>query len=113
MMCGAKAGNGGKLVTIVNYSAEVRTFSYDPSPYVGTGAAQSWKIIGSNNTGCGQESTMPSVFDCGIGSTQVVGATTVTFGPGSETLPAPGAAPIAQTTLTMQPMEADVFLYHQ
>jgi hypothetical protein len=110
VICGAKQGNGGRLVVFVNFSDNSNSVAYNPSPYLyAAGTAQSWKIIGSSNRGCGAESTLPSVNDCGIGPTTING---VTWTQGTA-MPAPGTAPITMTTLTMQPLEIDVFLYQQ
>ena len=114
IVTGAHGGSSGNLVLIINFSDSSASYSYNPSAYVYSGgAAQSWKIIGSNNSGCGAESTLPSVSDCGIGPTQVIGATTVSMWTDGSTFPAPGAAPTITTTLNMQPLEVDVFLYLQ
>jgi hypothetical protein len=108
VICGAKQGNGSRLVVFVNYSDTPNSVTYNPSQYVfAGGAAQSWKIVGSDNPGCGAESTLPSVNDCGIGPTTING---VTWTQGS-VMPPPGSAPVTTTTLSMQPLEVDVFLY--
>ena len=110
IICGAHQGNGGRLVVIINFSTNPHSYTFDPGAYVfAGGTAQSWKIIGSTDTSCGPQTTLPSVSDCGRGPTTVNG---VTWTQGTA-MPSAAAAPTTITTLNMQPTEVDVFLYHQ
>lgn len=127
ILCGARSGNGGRLVFIENVSSSSRTFAFNPASYVfASGTAQSWKVIGSTDGSCGAQTTLPSVSDCIKGGTQVIGATTVNPWTAGSTWPAAGTAPTTTgcggvggtfaggvCTLSMQPTEVDAFLYHQ
>ena len=110
LICGAKWGYGGKLVTLVNFSANKRNFTFDPTPYVGTRAASWWQLTGSpqQTTGCGLNSARAE--DCGIGPTYI-NRTQWTYS--SAKVPAAMAAPTTSHVLNMQPLEVDVFLYMQ
>ena len=110
MICGAKSGNGGKLVTVINFSANSRSLTFDPTPYVGTGTASWWQVTGGSQqiAGCGFNSS--GAEDCGIGPTYING-TQWTYS--STTVPAATAAPTTSHVLNMQPLEVDVFLYVQ
>ena len=111
---GTVSGVASNLVVIENFSDSSASYSYNPSAYLYSGGeAESWKIVASDSPACGAQSTLPSVSDCGIGATQVIGATTVSMWTDGSTFPAPGAAPTTTTMLNMQPLEVDVFLYHQ
>ena len=123
VVCGARQGNGGKLVTFINYSDNSNSVTFNPSAYYyGAGTTgQSWKIIGADTystytdsngkpiPSCGPEATLPSGSDCGTGFTTING---VDWTSTSTALPAAGAAPTTTTTLNMAPTEVDVFLYH-
>ena len=117
IVCGAKSGNGGHLVVIINYQNATTTYTYNPSTYVFPGgSALAWKLTASINQGCGTEAYPAAlgvtITDCGIGATSIIGATTVSPWIPGAILPAAGIAPTTTTTLNMQPSEVDVFLYH-
>jgi hypothetical protein len=142
VICGAHSGNGGRLVVFLNASSSNTTVSFNPSNYVfAGGTTQAYAVIGNDQRGdnvactgncvpsvdavCGAQATLPSVSDCGVGSTTIIGATTVNTWcndvgcPGGATsMPAPSTtmAPITTTNIgscsgQMCPMEVDVFLY--
>ena len=118
VVCGAKSGNSGHLVIIINYQVNSANYTYNPSAYVYSGgSALAWIIRASNDDSCGPEAYPAAlgqtINDCGRGATSIIGATMVSPWIPGATLPAAGTPPTTTTTLNMQPMEVDVFLYHQ
>lgn len=131
IVCGARQGNGGFLVTFVNMSQSNHAYTFDPSPYIsGNASRQEWALTSSNSHTCGSgfavngsgglsshysvANGLSGVYDCSVGETYINGQDT--WLPG-QTFPAGVAAPTTSTAIgscsgQMCPNEVDVFLYH-